>query len=122
MGTGGAMAPGLPIPPGTPGGPGGPGGPGFGEGPGTPATTAAPKGIKVKPRYEFVIIFTWKEPTPSDKLRPIKKYEPPAQTTAPGGPGGIPGGGVPAAPPASKGSGDSGGTLGAGAGRKGDID
>jgi hypothetical protein len=132
-GAGGPPAPGagagagLPPIPGGPGGPpgpvgpAGPGGPGFGEGPGMPApATPAAKGIKVKPRYEFVIIFAWKEPTPSDKLRPIKKYEPPATTTAPSGPGGLPGGGVPAAPPASKGSGET--PLGAGAGRKGDID
>ena len=32
----------------------------------------------MKPRFEFVVVFTWKEPTPSDKLRPIKVAEPPA--------------------------------------------
>ncbi|HKB01717.1 MAG TPA: type IV pilus assembly protein PilM [Gemmataceae bacterium] len=78
------------------GGPGFPGIPGIpgmapGMGPGDqvgPGAAVPPKGVKVKPRYEFVIMFAWKEPTPSDKLRPIKKAEAPA-----GGPGGEYGGG-----------------------------
>jgi hypothetical protein len=42
--------------------------------------------MKAKPRYEFVIVFAWKEPTPSDKLRPIKVKEA-AAAPASGGPG-----------------------------------
>ena len=72
----------------------------------------------MKPRYEFVIIFTWKEPTPSDKLRPIKKFEAPV-TAGPMAPGGLPGP-APSSPPPPP-SGDGGG-LSAGAGRKGGDD
>src|SRR5262249_7879712 len=89
----------------------------FGEGPGIPApSTPTAKGIKVKPRYEFVIMFTWKEPTPSDKLRPIKKYEAPAPATGFSGPGGLPGGNVPASPPAPSGGGGAGSAGGGAAG------
>jgi len=125
----GGGGPGGPSGPSTggggPGGPSAPGhiGPALGEGgPGmAPATTTpAAKGIKLKPRYEFVIIFTWKEPTPSDKLRPIKKYEPPAPaaTGLPASPSGPPRGG---SGPSAPGPGE-GGTLGAGSGRKGEIE
>jgi hypothetical protein len=31
------------------------------------AAAADPKG-NVKPRFEFIVVFVWKEPTPSDKL------------------------------------------------------
>lgn len=51
-----------------------------GPGPGTPpAVTPLPTNpsdpqnmasAKVKPRYEFVVMFIWREPTPSDKLMP----------------------------------------------------
>lgn len=75
--------------------------PGMGGGSGSdvPMNPIPPVGggsIKVKPRYEFVIVFTWKEPTPSDKLRPIKVPEPKS-----GGGFGAPpgmGGGVPPQP------------------------
>ena len=129
-GFGGPMAPGFgkiggPTPPGLPSGPGGPRGagpPGVsgpGESPGPGASATPPKGVKVKPRFEFVIIFTWKEPIPSDKLRPIKKIEAPV-TTGPMAPGGMPGGAPSPSPPPPP-SGDGGG-LSAGAGRKGGDD
>lgn len=95
-------------------------------GPGTSAPkggeSVAPKGIKVRPRFEFVVVFVWKEPTPSDKLRKINKVQ--AQSTTTGTGGGKFGSPPPSSPPPSApstGGGDSG--LGAGAGRKGgDID
>jgi type IV pilus assembly protein PilM len=69
-----------------------------------PATGEAPKGaVKIKPRYEFIIVFTWKEPTPSDKLRQIKNRE----AASAGGTGGLPG---PVGPP---GGGGRGGAAGA---------
>jgi type IV pilus assembly protein PilM len=81
--------PGVPMGPGTPGVPMGPGVPGV-PGPGSPVPPAGgetAKGtMKAKPRYEFVIVFAWKEPTPSDKLRPIKVKEA-AAAPASGGPG-----------------------------------
>jgi len=59
----------------------------------TPAATEGAKGaMKIKPRYEFVVVFTWKEPTPSDKLRQIKNRE---AAPAGGGLGGLPGPGAP---------------------------
>jgi len=105
--------------PGVPGAPGPAGGPGT-PGPGDNTTTNLPKGVKVKPRYEFVIIFAWKEPTPSDKLRPIKKMELPAAGAGFGGPGmGMPGpSGPPTPTPPAGGSSDGDGGLRAGAGRK----
>ena len=125
---GGIGVPGMPAPPGfggpppgmgLPPGPAAPGpaGPGV-PGPGESTTTTLPKGIKVKPRYEFVIIFAWKEPTPSDKLRPIKKLELPAAGTGPGG--FMPGPSAPAGPSgpsAPPGGAEGEGGLRAGAGR-----
>jgi hypothetical protein len=68
--------------------------------------------FKVKPRYEFVIVFTWKEPTPSDKLRPIKVAEAPAAAAAPSAPPPPSPGGSRGGSPSSGGSGDSeGGSL-----------
>ncbi|HKB03327.1 MAG TPA: type IV pilus assembly protein PilM [Gemmataceae bacterium] len=98
-----------------------PGG-GFGEGgagPGLPVQTP-PKGVKVKPRYEFVIIFTWREPTPSDKLRPIKIAEPTAPAGA-GGYGGM-GGFTPTSPtsPTPPGPGEGESSLGGLRGKVGD--
>ena len=105
----GPMVPGMgPMVPGM--GPGRPGVPG----PVVPATPVEGKGaIKIKPRYEFVIVFTWKEPTPSDKLRPIKIAEPPA---AGGGFGtGLPAMGpmtpAPSAPAPKSGESEGGGGL-----------
>jgi hypothetical protein len=95
----------------------GPMGPGpMGPGPATPPAAAPGTGtepgktIKVKPRYEFIIVFAWKEPTPSDKLRPIKIVEK-KDTSSQGSYGGM-GGGAPSGPmaptaPAGKGSGES---------------
>jgi type IV pilus assembly protein PilM len=70
------------------------GGPGMiGGGPGTGAT----KGTAKHSRTEFVILFIWKEPTPSDALR--GGLEPPPGTTPTGGiPGAPPGGPVGGAP------------------------
>jgi hypothetical protein len=117
---GGPGGPGGPVA--GPGGPGAPPGPMIpaGMGPGrlpgdNPGGTPPPKGIKMKPRFEFVIVFTWKEPTPSDKLRQIKKKEA-SQAAGPSGPG-KGGGGVPAAPPAPMGMGGGGGV-----GAKGGLD
>jgi hypothetical protein len=65
-----------------------------------------PKGLKIKPRFEFVLVFAWKEPTPSDKLRPIKAVEAAAPSSG-GGYGGM-GGGSPASsagPPPNDGGG-----------------
>jgi hypothetical protein len=61
----------------------------------------------VKPRFEFVIVFTWKEPTPSDKLRPIKIAERP---TAGPGIGMPPMAAPPPVAPAAKGGGEEGGS------------
>jgi type IV pilus assembly protein PilM len=122
---GGPMGPMGPMGPSSPGGrPGGPPGPGVGTpgspgpmGPGSSPGTApgspdAAGGIKVKPRFEFVVIFTWKEPTPSDKLRPIKIAEKPA-AGSPSGPMG-PMGPAPSGPasgPAPKGDSEGSGDL-----------
>jgi hypothetical protein len=86
--------------------------PAGGEGPGAPP----PKGLKIKPRFEFVIVFTWKEPTPSDKLRVIKKKE-----EAPVGGAGVGGGkaGVGSPPPTSAPPPKSGGDEGGGDLRRG---
>ncbi len=72
------------------GGPGGGGGGGGGAyakvdagdaaaGPGTTTAPADPNQPRkpIKPRYEFVIVFTWKEPVPSDK-----SIAPPVDSTA----------------------------------------
>jgi type IV pilus assembly protein PilM len=104
-GSGAAVGPGMPGPP-----------PASGGTP-PPASGTGAKG-KVKPRYEFVILFVWKEPTPSDKLRQIKLIEKPAASTGGGGFGTPPGtgpgtsGGV--QPPSSGGGG--------GGGKKGEDD
>jgi type IV pilus assembly protein PilM len=95
-----------PVPPMMGGTTGSPDGPGVG-----PGSAPPPKGIKTKPRYEFVIVFTWKEPTPSDKLRQIKKREAATSTDSSGGGYGKPGAGMPAGPsaPSPTGSPDGGG-------------
>jgi len=85
-----------------------------GMGPMPPSATGGaepPKGLKIKPRYEFVVVFTWKEPAPSDKLRPIKIKEAPAAAPTMATP--------PSAPPSSpkSGSGDSEGGGGLRGGR-----
>jgi type IV pilus assembly protein PilM len=93
-GSSGTSGPGFGMPPGIPPGampPGAvpPGGlpPGLrpeSGGPASPATSGTtggmepPKGLKIKTRYEFVVVFVWKEPVPSDKLRQIKNKEVPA--------------------------------------------
>jgi hypothetical protein len=88
-------------------------GPGGGPGPGTVPTPGGgepAKGtVKVKPRYEFIIVFTWKEPTPSDKLRPIKVAEKAAAAAGVGSPapGPAAGRGSPSPSPSSGSSGDS---------------
>jgi type IV pilus assembly protein PilM len=59
------------------------GGPGL-SGPGrgvTPSGPSAPGAKQSKPRYEFVIIFFWQEPTPSDQLMNLQ-----APQAAPTGP------------------------------------
>jgi type IV pilus assembly protein PilM len=33
-----------------------------------PAAPGTPENVRAKPRYEFVVMFIWREPTPSDKL------------------------------------------------------
>ncbi len=78
-GTGGFPAPGIPnMPPPPSRGGGGERAPGRG-GPPVPGgqppppaanDPAAPAVIKTKPGYEFVVMFIWREPTPSDKLVP----------------------------------------------------
>jgi type IV pilus assembly protein PilM len=79
-----------------------------GSGPTTPGTTEPSTGtIKVKPRYEFIVVFTWKEPTPSDKLRPIKVAEKPA-AAAPAASGPMPSPSVPKGG-SNKGGDDEGG-------------
>ncbi|MEZ6141256.1 MAG: type IV pilus assembly protein PilM [Zavarzinella sp.] len=76
--------PGIPMP----GGPGpgipGPGGPGI-PGPGVPGSGSTLSTVKAKPRYEFIITFVWKEPTPSDQLREIKILEAAPAGTDPNG-------------------------------------
>lgn len=94
-------------------------GPGGGPGPGTvppPVGGEAAKGtVKVKPRYEFIIVFTWKEPTPSDKLRPIKVAEKAAAAApAPAAP-------APAPSPAGKSGGGSGDSEGGGLNIRGGL-
>jgi type IV pilus assembly protein PilM len=105
-GAGGPMTPALP-------GTGSEDGkPGYGIPPGAPSPGAGvppPKGVKIKPRFEFVIVFTWKEPTPSDKLRQIKKREAAAVDSGTMGSGKF-GGSMPGpSSPAPGPSGDSGG-------------
>ena len=65
---------------------------GVGGIPGGVDTSTLPKGLKVKPRYEFVLMFVWREPTPSDELRKIKEKDPnaAAATGAGAGAGGMP--------------------------------
>ena len=47
--------------------------------PAPPATVGSPPAAKDgKPRYEFVIMFFWQEPTPSDKLMNLKVAAPAA--------------------------------------------
>jgi hypothetical protein len=86
VGGGGGMGMGMGLPPGAgpmigPGGGGmavpGPLSPPGGSAisPMPPAVEPAKGTVKVKPRYEFIIVFAWKEPTPSDKLRQIKVKE-----------------------------------------------
>ena len=93
---GGAKMPGMPGAPGAGTSGGGPGGMGAifsgpmaggtfpgaagGNSPAAPVDSGTSGRLKVKPRYEFVIVFTWREPTPSDKLRQIKIAEKPAAT------------------------------------------
>jgi type IV pilus assembly protein PilM len=66
-----------------------PGGPGQ---PGTLPGSTAPKPI---PRYEFVIMFIWREPTPSDKLMKLAE---PGAAPADAMPGGVPAPGSPGGP------------------------
>jgi len=111
-----------------------PGGPGSGDGPISPVP---PRGGSILPpgggplpdgggtdpaktqagqrkRYDFVILFIWKEPTPSDKLRfPNGEPPPPPPPTnaSPMGPGagqtGASGGGTPTPTPPAGGGGDT---------------
>ena len=102
------------------GGPSLPPTPGLGGGPGVggqPAQSAPPKGVKVKPRFEWVVIFVWQEPTPSDKLRQIKTKEETSNSGYPSGPGTPSGPSTPPPPPPS-----SGGDGGLHPGSKIDID
>jgi hypothetical protein len=102
--------------------PGTPGIPSPGPGSGKPAppadggTTTSKGGIKVKPRYEFAIVFVWKEPTPSDKLRPIKVPEKAAAPAAPPTGNAPP----PSSPPPKSGGDEDGGLRIRGGGK--DID
>ena len=97
-GMGGPALPGMPSAMGSSGGPiammpsTGGGEKGVGGIPGGVDTSALPKGLKVKPRYEFVLMFVWREPTPSDELRKIKEKDPnaAAATGAGAGAGGMP--------------------------------
>lgn len=92
--------------PGVPGFPSAPGNRvGDDAGAGTGTSTPPPKGLKVKPRFEFVLIFAWKEPTPSDKLRQIKERAAASSDSGMGGVGGSPGRGGPTPPPAAGGGG-----------------
>lgn len=124
-GAGGMTGPSLPP---TPAGPAVPSAPGSPGGPGSPPL---PKGVKVKPRFEFVVVFVWKEPTPSDKLRQSKAKE--STEAGSGGSGGSGGkfgamGGMGGfAPTPSSGGGGSGGSSEKGpldvrGGKGGDID
>jgi hypothetical protein len=128
--TAGAYGPAGPGGPGMPG-PAGPGGPGLPIGGMIPGGlgmpppmgpevggTTPPKGLKIKPRFEFIVVFVWKEPTPSDKLRKINKIQ--AQSTDTGGGKFGMGPSGPSSPAPSTGSSDGG--LGAGAGRRGELD
>jgi hypothetical protein len=70
-------------------GPGGPGGPPFGPGPMNPAGgPMAGAGTSSHTRTEFIILFFWKEKTPSDSLRgqPEEGTAPSGSPTIPGGP------------------------------------
>lgn len=113
MGPMGGMGPGagMSIPPPMPGGAGmtiPPPAGGAGVGPPVGGGTEPAKGsLKIKPRFEFVVVFVWKEPTPSDKLRPIKVIEAAPAPEAGGG-----GGFAPSAPspsPTTGGEGEGGG-------------
>jgi hypothetical protein len=80
--------------------------------PATPGAPEAKGAIKIKPRYEFVVVFTWKEPTPSDKLRAIKIAEPPAAGGLGGGmPAMAPSGPAPSGPAPKSGGEGEGGSL-----------
>jgi type IV pilus assembly protein PilM len=126
----GAVSPMMGLPPG-----GGPPGPPRGESatpPGAPpgsappgpmtggsGTTAdGPKGLKIKPRYEFVVVFVWKEPAPSDKLRAIKVKE--AATNVAPGISAPPTAPTPSPSPAPKGDSEGGSSGLRGAGK--DLD
>jgi type IV pilus assembly protein PilM len=94
----GAMEPGG-APPGM--GAMGGGGPGGAQGGAPPGTGAAKN---VKPRYEFVVMFIWREPTPSDALMNLTDAAGAPSAAAPGGaplPGGAP---VPGGAPAPGGA------------------
>jgi type IV pilus assembly protein PilM len=120
MGSGGAGGSGLGKAPLAP--PGGGGIPPVTTGAGGPLPEGGGAADSVKTqagqrkRYDFVILFIWKEPTPSDKLRfPNGEPPPPPPPTnaGPGGPGagmsGATGGGTPSpAPPAAGGGGGEG--------------
>ena len=94
---------------------------GVGGAPGMSDPMSNPSGsIKVKPRYEFVIVFTWKEPTPSDALRKVTEKQAPSSGGVGGGMMGgygappMSGGGVPPQPPGPSGSSDAGSLRGFG--------
>lgn len=76
----------------------GPGGRGGAEAPGAAANPPPPKGLKIKPRFEFILVFAWKEPTPSDKLRQIKDRVAPTSDSGTGGISGPGRGGASGAP------------------------
>jgi hypothetical protein len=120
--------PGAPGAPGVPGGYGGGGGSGWQPlaGGASVGGGSAPQSGSLHTRTEFVLLFVWKEPTPSDALRG-DTGAPPAGQQAPGGKaGGFGPGSAPAAPaspapsspsPAS----ESDAPLKAGGGRLGDL-
>jgi hypothetical protein len=68
----------------------------------TPPTTTPPgeqsgtsRTYKQHDRTEFIILFVWKESTPSDELMKLTEETAPSTSTSPGGmPGGMPGGGA----------------------------
>jgi type IV pilus assembly protein PilM len=84
---GGGFPPiGPPMGPGPAPGPIGGGGTGMGTG------TTDPKATAAKSRYEFVVVFVWKENAPSDALRAFKKAPPPPANNTGNPPAPSPGG------------------------------
>ncbi|HEV3236515.1 MAG TPA: type IV pilus assembly protein PilM [Gemmataceae bacterium] len=90
------MVPQTSPPPGVSGGPKGM--PGFGQTSGSPPSSASgtsgPKGIDqpgTRKRTEFIVLFFWREPIPSDKLRSMQESTGATTPGAGGFPGSMPG-------------------------------